>query len=597
MIVLFALVFTMTLFMPTVYAGGGKGGGGTTTNAAPVIAQGTKISIATNEDVPYTVALNATDANNDPMTWDISRNPSKGSVELSDPYGIGASQATIIYKPSLNISGTDSFVARVKDSKGVADSITVSITIKAVNDPPVNTTAPSIKGMPEVGQTLTANNGTWTDPDNAAEVLTYTYQWQRADDINGTNRSDLSANNSYTLIDSDAGKYICIVVTAKDSAGASSSAYSAWTLVNLPAPEPVNNPPVNTALPTINGTASVGQTLAASIGTWTDDKDAPGSLQYSYQWQWKGDTNETNTDITGANSSSYIVTEADLGKLICIKITAADSAGLFDVAYSDPTAAVTAPVPPPATISYVALGDSIATGTLYSGAAITPYVSLFYDFLVQQNPNSQVTLQSFATNGDRTNELYDKLGLNSAVAGNVDLISAVEGADIITISIGGNNLMQAAKDPSKLGGYNFDNINDAVAQQGVADFNAQWRAIIEKIKELNADVKVIWMTMYNPYNESDTAKHDQVDSYLFRGDGTGINDIINGHSTELGYYVANVYQSFNDGYRNNMGAITYFYPSPFDLWGNLTRNPHPNKAGQDIITSLHKQIYNEFIKQ
>lgn len=231
------------------------------------------------------------------------------------------------------------------------------------------------------------------------------------------------------------------------------------------------------------------------------------------------------------------------------------------------------------TINYVALGDSIATGTIYSGNKITSYVTYFYQYLQTQNSSAQVNLKNLATDGDRTNELLSKLGLTTYT-------DAIKSANIITISIGGNNLMQAAKDSSALGGYNFNKIDAAVAEQGVKDFNAQWKPIIEKIKSINSTAQIIVTTVYNPYNEAD-ALHNTVDSYLFRTDMTGINDVINGNSGS-GYAIADVFTAFNQ-YSNNMGAITYFYPD--DFWGTLTRNPHPNAAGQNIITELHKTAY------
>lgn len=155
--------------------------------------------------------------------------------------------------------------------------------------------------------------------------------------------------------------------------------------------------------------------------------------------------------------------------------------------------------------------------------------------------------------------------------------------------------MQAAKDSNALGGYNFNKINTAAAAQGLEDFQEQWIPIIEKIKALNSQAKIIVNTLYNPYNESDSTLHNTADSYLFSTDGLGLNDLILNNAQNEGYAVANVYQNFDDyGIKNNMGAITYFYPT--DFWGMLTRNPHPNTAGQNIITNLCKAAYESSIQ-
>jgi hypothetical protein len=37
-----------------------------------------------------------------------------------------------------------------------------------------------------------------------------------------------------------------------------------------------------------------------------------------------------------------------------------------------------------------------------------------------------------------------------------------------------------------------------------------------------------------------------------------------------------------------MGDITYFYPF---YWFSITRDPHPNQTGQNVITNLHKAAY------
>jgi len=73
--------------------------------------------------------------------------------------------------------------------------------------------------------------------------------------------------------------------------------------------------PVNTVLPAITGTATEGQTLTASAGTWT------GSPTYSYQWKRGG------VSIDGATASTYLLVSADVGSTITVTVTATNAGG------------------------------------------------------------------------------------------------------------------------------------------------------------------------------------------------------------------------------------------------------------------------------
>ena len=70
----------------------------------------------------------------------------------------------------------------------------------------------------------------------------------------------------------------------------------------------------------ISGTTSVGEVLTGSKST--SDPDGDGS--FSYQWQSSSD-NATWTNISGATSSSYTVTEEEAGKYVRLVITYTDS--------------------------------------------------------------------------------------------------------------------------------------------------------------------------------------------------------------------------------------------------------------------------------
>lgn len=81
---------------------------------------------------------------------------------------------------------------------------------------PRNDGAPTVTGLPKVGETLTADAGSWTYP--PGDVPTFTYQWLRCD-ANGEACVRLANQPEYVLVDADAGSTVRVLVTARNVAG------------------------------------------------------------------------------------------------------------------------------------------------------------------------------------------------------------------------------------------------------------------------------------------------------------------------------------------------------------------------------------------
>ena len=82
--------------------------------------------------------------------------------------------------------------------------------------PPHDTVVPAITGAVALGQTLTADTGTWT----GTAPVDFTYQWQRCD-ADGNNCVDIAGrdDDTYTLTVDDQGHTVVVVVTATNDAG------------------------------------------------------------------------------------------------------------------------------------------------------------------------------------------------------------------------------------------------------------------------------------------------------------------------------------------------------------------------------------------
>lgn len=210
--------------------------------------------------------------------------------------------------------------------------------------------------------------------------------------------------------------------------------------------------------------------------------------------------------------------------------------------------------------TYTALGDSIAFG---SGATNRyGYVYRFNDYLRKRV--GRVKLKNLSFLGRTSSGLLKQLQTN------IETWYAVKYAKIITISIGGNNLLKSAWG-------NYVMIDESIAQAGVEKFCADWPKILQVIrKQIGSRAKIYMMTLYNPFREDDP-NYKVANTLISR-----INDCIAdpGLIETYKYSVVDVYCLFES--------------NPAKDWTKFTqtlRNPHPNDMGHYQIALLHEKAY------
>jgi len=82
------------------------------------------VSASTNEDTAVTITLSATDIDGDNLTYSIVSNPSNGSLG-------SVSGTSVVYTPTANWNGTDTFTYKAND--GIIDSNTSTVTVTVNN--------------------------------------------------------------------------------------------------------------------------------------------------------------------------------------------------------------------------------------------------------------------------------------------------------------------------------------------------------------------------------------------------------------------------------------------------------------------------------
>ena len=250
---------------------------------------------------------------------------------------------------------------------------------------------------------------------------------------------------------------------------------------------------------------------------------------------------------------------------------------------------------------YLALGDSITTGYAPGNTTVSsPFAGQV------QAMGGYASLTNRAAEGETTQTLKDRLpGLGGDIAG----------ASLITITIGGNDLMNAlygylvdsynAKNPTKpitleslkaalmdlsqlgnqlmllqvisyIGGFDGSSAETAALDT----FEANLGGIIDQIRRENPSAPIVIATQYNPYRHI-TDQSAQGIVAAFETGVVHLNERLTKVAGEKGLLVADVYTAFRD----DGGQLTNAAFSMSDLQ-NASLDFHPNQAGHDKIAAV-----------
>lgn len=270
---------------------------------------------------------------------------------------------------------------------------------------PAVSVAPVITGTPRTGDTLLATTGSWTGSPSS-----YSYQWQRSLTSGGSLVDITSATNpTYVVSEFDVGYFIKVAVSATNGVGTSSAAMSLETTAV------VDIAPTNTAVPLITGTTRTGATLTATTGSWTSSPSP--STTYTYQWKRANTSGGSYTGISSGVNSTYVLTDADIGKYIKVAVVATNTAAASTAALSASTSVV------------VDLADSVVP------TATTPVATATGFTFTISNYSTSYTYALTTTKGT-----VSRLAEDVTVAG----LSAGESA-IVTIGVTRTNYKPASK--------------------------------------------------------------------------------------------------------------------------------------------------------
>lgn len=245
--------------------------------------------------------------------------------------------------------------------------------------------------------------------------------------------------------------------------------------------------------------------------------------------------------------------------------------------------------------NFLILGDSIGAGHLL------PSQEYSYGMKLSKKLNMKYT--NMAINGTTSKSLLKKLSEENYIA-------KIKEADIINISVGGNDVMLPALEiinnllnsesevSEETGNFTYSSLaenkqdlfNDLLngkyddriinnLDSGMISFKENFPKILERMKQINPNCKIVLQTIYNPLSNLNLFSHvyDVIDPYI-----SEINSLIISKAKDDNIVVSDV-----ANYMKNENGINVANMSKMDI--------HPNIYGHnDIYLSLYKTLTSEY---
>jgi hypothetical protein len=273
-------------------------------NNAPQISQGNSVLVNMSEDsspTAFSLSLDASDANNDNLTWTISSAALNGSAVAT---GSGNNK-TISYIPTSNYHGNDSFIVSVSDGLSI-DTITVNVVLASVNDLPLFSSSGSTS-IAEDSHYVYSISATDLDDTSLMIVTTMKPSW-----LTLTDNGNGSANLTGTPSNADIGNNNITLKVSDDEGGSSLQSFTI-SVTNT------NDAPIISGVPA----TEVQEDSAYNFTPTVTDVDSGDTLTFSI-------TNKPSWASFNSGTGALIGTpdNNDIGATSNIIIAVADAAGV-----------------------------------------------------------------------------------------------------------------------------------------------------------------------------------------------------------------------------------------------------------------------------
>jgi Ca2+-binding RTX toxin-like protein len=169
-------------------------------------------SVSTPEDTPKAIALTASDADGDALTYTVVAGPAHGTLSGTAP--------DFTYTPAVNYYGTDSFTFKANDGQLDSNVGTVTITVTPVNDAPSLTVSGPASAMRGQSATFTFDASDLTDTNPVGQRFSYSIDWGDGTPIQTvTGDYTIEVAHAFNHVRPSGTYTVAAVVTDEDGSG------------------------------------------------------------------------------------------------------------------------------------------------------------------------------------------------------------------------------------------------------------------------------------------------------------------------------------------------------------------------------------------
>ncbi len=267
----------------------------------------------------------------------------------------------------------------------------------------------------------------------------------------------------------------------------------------------------------------------------------------------------------------------------------------------------------------VFLGDSIAEGIIGASPISLRHEYAYANLIGRQNDYTYV---NHSVSGHLTEDMLELISNEEGYDGARMLISNIKTADIIHVSIIGNDVLQDRTDVKGMTVHevimaavegDYSTLEYALGLDGNDYSNSSYNNIIkivERLRKLNSDAVIIFQEVYNPIMDVDTPLiEDETREAIAEAKGADWITLENLHALgdtiigKMNQVIKNVVSCFNDQGDNNiysidaLAAFNKIYENNKDIAKELIYPDgiHPSNYGHAILAELTQEFL-EYLK-